>query len=85
VGGKNEEAEFRRIKLPTAGLDALPSVRISGHPVTSRTNHTVLVVAPLDQMFMLWSAMNRLSSSGEVLGPVVVETIIEGKTIYMAK
>jgi len=33
------------------------------------TNHTDFVVAPLDQMFMLWSAVNRISRSGEVLGP----------------
>jgi predicted amidohydrolase YtcJ len=33
------------------------------------TNHTDFVVAPLDQMFMMWSAVNRLSRSGEVIGP----------------
>lgn len=27
------------------------------------------VVAPLDQLFMLWSAVNRLSRSGETIGP----------------
>lgn len=32
------------------------------------TNHTDFVVAPLDQMFMLWSAVNRVSRSGEVVG-----------------
>ena len=32
------------------------------------TNHTDFVVAPLDQMFMLWSAVNRISRSGEVIG-----------------
>lgn len=32
------------------------------------TNHTDFVVAPLDQMFMLWSAVNRVSRSGEVIG-----------------
>jgi len=32
------------------------------------TNHTDAVVAPLDQMFMLWSAVNRVSRSGKVIG-----------------
>jgi len=32
------------------------------------TNHTDFVVAPLDQMFMMWSAVNRLSRAGEVIG-----------------
>jgi predicted amidohydrolase YtcJ len=26
-------------------------------------------VAPLDQMFMIWSAVNRVSRGGEVIGP----------------
>jgi len=33
------------------------------------TNHTDFVVAPLDQLFMLWSAVNRVSRSGETIGP----------------
>jgi predicted amidohydrolase YtcJ len=33
------------------------------------TNHTDFVVAPLDQLFMVWSAVNRVSRSGEVIGP----------------
>jgi predicted amidohydrolase YtcJ len=32
------------------------------------TNHTDFIVAPLDQMFMMGSAVNRLSRSGEVIG-----------------
>ena len=32
------------------------------------TNHTDFVVAPLDQMFMLWSAVNRMSRGGTVIG-----------------
>jgi predicted amidohydrolase YtcJ len=32
------------------------------------TNHTDFVVAPLDQMVMMWSAVNRLSRGGEVIG-----------------
>jgi predicted amidohydrolase YtcJ len=42
------------------------------------TNHTDFVVAPLDQMFMLWSAVNRVSRSGEVLGPDQRVTPMEG-------
>lgn len=33
------------------------------------TNHTDFVVAPLDQMTMLWSAVNRISRSSAVIGP----------------
>jgi hypothetical protein len=33
------------------------------------TNHTDFVVAPLDQMFVMWTAVNRLSRGGEVIGP----------------
>jgi len=32
------------------------------------TNHTDFVVAPLDQMFVMWSAVNRISRSGKVIG-----------------
>jgi len=32
------------------------------------TNHTDFVVAPLDQPFVLWSAVNRISRSDEVIG-----------------
>jgi predicted amidohydrolase YtcJ len=33
------------------------------------TNHTDFVVAPLDQMMMLWSAVNRISRAGVKAGP----------------
>ncbi len=33
------------------------------------TNHTDFVVAPLDQMFVIWTAVNRISRNGEVIGP----------------
>jgi predicted amidohydrolase YtcJ len=33
------------------------------------TNHTDFLVAPLDQMFMMWSAVNRVSRAGRVIGP----------------
>jgi hypothetical protein len=33
------------------------------------TNHTDYVVVPIDQMFMMWSAVNRLTRSGDVIGP----------------
>jgi predicted amidohydrolase YtcJ len=32
------------------------------------TNHTDFVVAPLDQLFMMWSAVNRMSRAGAVIG-----------------
>ncbi|MGB8322723.1 MAG: amidohydrolase [Candidatus Acidiferrum sp.] len=33
------------------------------------TNHTDFVVTPLDQMFVMWSAVNRISRNGVVIGP----------------
>lgn len=33
------------------------------------TNHTDFNVTPLDQMFLMWTAVNRVSRSGEVIGP----------------
>ncbi len=33
------------------------------------TNHTDFVVAPLDQMMVLWSAVNRISRAGAEVGP----------------
>lgn len=32
-------------------------------------NHTDFNVAPIDQMFVLWSAVNRVTRGGEILGP----------------
>ena len=32
------------------------------------TNHTDFVVTPLDQMFLVWTAVNRVARSGEVIG-----------------
>lgn len=32
------------------------------------TNHTDFVVTPLDQLFVMWTAVNRVSRSGEVIG-----------------
>ncbi|MEZ0356032.1 amidohydrolase [Mycobacterium sp. SA01] len=32
------------------------------------TNHTDFVVTPLDQMFVVWTAVNRISRSGETIG-----------------
>jgi predicted amidohydrolase YtcJ len=42
------------------------------------TNHTDFVVAPLDQMFMLWSAVNRVSRAGAVIGAGQRITPLEG-------
>jgi predicted amidohydrolase YtcJ len=52
------------------------------------TNHTDFVVAPLDQMFVLWSAVNRISRSGEVIGEGQRVTPLEGlkaQTIWAAE
>ena len=42
------------------------------------TNHTDFVVAPLDQMMMLWSAVNRISRAGAEIGPDQRVTVYEG-------
>lgn len=42
------------------------------------TNHTDFVVAPLDQMMMLWSAVNRISRAGVKAGPGQCVTPYEG-------
>ena len=52
------------------------------------TNHTDAVVAPLDQMFMLWSAVNRISRGGVEIGPDQRVTPLEGlkaMTIWAAE
>ena len=52
------------------------------------TNHTDFVVAPLDQMFMLWSAVNRVSRAGAVIGGDQRVTPLEGlkaMTIWAAE
>jgi predicted amidohydrolase YtcJ len=41
-------------------------------------NHTDFVVAPLDQMFVLWSAVNRISRAGAVIGAGQCITPLEG-------
>ena len=42
------------------------------------TNHTDFYVAPLDQMFMLWSAVNRISRAGAKIGPDQRVSPLEG-------
>jgi predicted amidohydrolase YtcJ len=32
-------------------------------------NHTDFNVAPIDQLFVVWSAVNRISREGEIIGP----------------
>jgi predicted amidohydrolase YtcJ len=52
------------------------------------TNHTDAVVAPLDQMFMLWSAVNRISRAGVEIGLDQRVTPLEGlkaMTIWAAE
>lgn len=52
------------------------------------TNHTDFVVAPLDQMMMLWTAVNRISRAGVEIGPGQRVTPLEGlkaMTIWAAE
>jgi predicted amidohydrolase YtcJ len=52
------------------------------------TNHTDFVVAPLDQMFVLWSAVNRISRNGADIGPdqrVTPQEGLKAMTIWVAE
>ncbi len=52
------------------------------------TNHTDFVVAPLVQMFMLWTAVNRISRAGAPIGPDQRVSPMEGlkaMTIWVAE
>lgn len=52
------------------------------------TNHTDFVVAPLDQIFMLWSAVNRVSRAGAVIGEdqrVTPLEALKAQTIHVAR
>jgi hypothetical protein len=52
------------------------------------TNHTDFVVAPLDQMMMLWSAVNRISRAGAEVGIDQAITPYEGlktMTLHVAE
>ena len=52
------------------------------------TNHSDFYVAPLDQMFMMWSAVNRMSREGEVVGPdqrVTPMEALKSQTIWAAE
>jgi hypothetical protein len=52
------------------------------------TNHTDFVVAPLDQMMVLWSAVNRISRAGAVIGADQSVSVLEGlktMTIWSAE
>ncbi|GAB3250153.1 amidohydrolase [Larkinella harenae] len=42
------------------------------------TNHTDYVITPVDQMFLLWSSVNRQSRSGKTIGPEERVTPLEG-------
>jgi predicted amidohydrolase YtcJ len=51
------------------------------------TNHTDFNVAPIDQMFVIWTAVNRTSRSGQVIGPderVSPMDALKAITIYAA-
>lgn len=52
------------------------------------TNHTDFYVAPLDQMFMMWSAVNRVSREGDLVGPdqrITPMEAIKSQTIWAAE
>lgn len=42
------------------------------------TNHSDFLVTPLDTMFILWSSVNRLSRSGQTIGPDERISVLDG-------
>jgi predicted amidohydrolase YtcJ len=42
------------------------------------TNHSDFLVTPLDPMFILWTAVNRASRSGRVIGPDERVSVLDG-------
>ena len=51
-----------------AQADFLSPMRVAIDLGLRPTNHTDFVVTPLDQMFVVWTAVNRASRSGAVIG-----------------
>lgn len=52
------------------------------------SNHTDFYVAPLDQMFMMWSAVNRVAREGGVLGEdqrITPVEALKAQTIWAAE
>lgn len=52
------------------------------------TNHTDFVVAPLDQLFMVWSAVNRVSRAGALIGAdqrVTAMEALKASTLWAAR
>ena len=52
------------------------------------TNHSDFYVAPLDQTFMMWSAVNRMSREGQVVGPdqrITPMEALKSQTIWAAE
>ena len=47
-------------------------------------NHTDFNVAPIDQLFVLWTAVNRVSREGRVIGPDERISPLEALTINPA-
>ncbi|MFM7519153.1 MAG: amidohydrolase [Planctomycetota bacterium] len=68
-----------------AGISPLKSARALG---LHCTNHTDFNVAPIDQLFTVWTAVNRVSRSGAVIGPderVTPLAALEALTIDAAR
>jgi predicted amidohydrolase YtcJ len=60
------------------------AINMGLHP----TNHTDFYVAPLDQLFMMWTAVNRPTSAGGTLGPdqrITPYEALKSQTIWAAE
>lgn len=82
---------FYEAHLNNRGLEEAQYISPMRDAIDARmkpTNHTDFVVAPLDQMFMLWTAVNRISRAGAEVGTSQKITPYEGlqsMTIYVAE
>jgi predicted amidohydrolase YtcJ len=70
--------EAHKANRGAAEADYISPMRDAIDKGIAPTNHTDFVVAPLDQMFMLWSAVNRVSRGGAEVGPGQRITPLEG-------
>ncbi len=47
----------------------LSPMKTAGDMGITYTNHTDYTITPIDQMFLLWTAVNRTTRSGSIIGP----------------
>jgi predicted amidohydrolase YtcJ len=71
---KDTVSDRRTVIIHSQIMREKSAIRKGIHP----TNHTDCTVTPMDQLFLLWSSVNRLSRSGRVMGEAQRVTPYEG-------